>query len=167
MLSMIFSAAVLLKRRAPAADSLQKMRRSFPKTCSEATVEMAASVSIVFTAFPRTSSSSQLVPCTAPVCMEAGSKNDPVYYLKDGALSIEDVKQGHGGDGRQRQHRLYCIPSHLPQLPAHPMRRICVLWHTVDSFPSLTTLKRKAHNAAEVPQYFLSMSTSRQLTLSD
>ena len=42
------------------------MRRSLPKTCSEATVEMAASVSIVLTAFPRTSSSSQLVPCTAP-----------------------------------------------------------------------------------------------------
>jgi len=55
-----------LHQGTPAADSRQKMRRSLPKTCREATVEMAASVSIVFTAFPRTSSSSQLVPCTAP-----------------------------------------------------------------------------------------------------
>ena len=96
---------------------------------------MAASVSIVFTAFPRTSSSSQLVPCTAPVCIEAGSKNDFID-LKDGALSIKNVKRCHRGDGRQCQHRLYCIPLHLLQLPAHPMRRICILWHAIDSFPS-------------------------------
>ena len=59
----------LVDGSAPEADSRQKMRRSLPKTCREATVDMAASVSIVFTALPLTSSSSQLVPCTAPACM--------------------------------------------------------------------------------------------------
>ncbi len=109
---------------APAADSLQKIRRSFPKTCSEATVEMAASVSIVFTAFPRTSSSSQLVPCTAPVRRDTGSQKDPMH-LKDGAPSTRELERGRGRTAAgisailtaHRGTPLLPASAHAPHLP--------------------------------------------------
>jgi hypothetical protein len=76
-------------KHAPEADSRQKMRRSLPNTCSEATVEMAASVSIVFTAFPLTSSSSQLVPCTAPA-QHGDASLSPTTHVQGGVLLSED-----------------------------------------------------------------------------